>query len=88
MDKNLDDTVARIAERTRILIDLDVPAARKWMDDDVNHLSDEGILWGMHKVRIHATAVPLHLREESLRLLRDAGFSDVHGGPLPDRIEQ
>lgn len=78
---------AERAERNRILIELDVAGARRLIGPDVAALSDEGILWGMHKTRLHVKEVPLALRQQSLELLRAQGFSDLHGQPLPDRIE-
>ena len=76
------------AERNRILIELDIPAARRLIGGNSIGLSDEGILWGLHKTRLHVPTVPRQLRQQSLDLLRANGFSDLHGQPLPDRIDE
>jgi hypothetical protein len=74
-----------ILERNRILIELDIPAARKMIGDS-GHLSDESVLYGMHKCRIEIPAIPLHLRQESLALLKSAGYKDMFNNPLPESI--
>jgi hypothetical protein len=72
------------AERDRILLDLDIKAARRFMP--VN-MSDEGILVGMHKSRINLPKLPRDKRQESLDWLRQHGFKNYGGGPLPDQLE-
>jgi hypothetical protein len=67
-------------EMTKVLIDLDLVAARKFLTRD---LTDELILVALHRARVHATSVEKHLRLESLEWLREHGFSDLYGMPLP-----
>lgn len=76
------------AARNKVLIDLDVAAARKLLGDDASHLSNEGILAGMHKARIHVVALDIELRRASLRWLKLHGYLDITGGPLPTDIEE
>ena len=82
---------AHYPDRVRVLITLDLAEARRLMTtqgQDISHLSDQGIILGMHKARLHVPAVPLHLRQESLALLKSLEFRDIYGDPLPERIEE
>jgi hypothetical protein len=65
---------------------LDVQAMRRAMGQEVSHLSDEGILIGMHKVRMHIDAVGIGQRRESLEWLRQRGYKGLLGTPLPNEI--
>lgn len=71
-------------ERLRILIELDIAAARRIMPfmPDGEPMSDQGLLAGLHKVRYRTPAVPHALRIASAEWLHAGGYSDLHGVPL------
>lgn len=81
-------TPEELAERDRCLIEMDVAGARKQLGSDAVHFTEMGMRVGMHKARINLDHLPLHLRQESLQFLRDGGYSNLNGGPLPERIEK
>lgn len=78
------------AKRLKILIDLDIDGARRIVPAGPKGepMSDGGLLVGMHKARLHWSAVPRALRIESLEYLRKHGFKDLWGQPLPDTLPQ
>lgn len=78
-------TPEQLEERNRILIEMDVEAANKMMPA---WLSEAGIIAGMHKARLHIPAIDDKLRAESLQWLRDNGFKDYKGAPLPDHLPE
>lgn len=82
---NTEPTAEQLAERDRILIEFDIEAATKMMPA---WLSREGIIAGMHKARLHVVAIDAKLRQESLDWLRENGFRDYKGGPLPDHLPE
>ena len=78
-------TSEQLAERNRILVEWDVKAARAMMPV---WISEEGVIAGMHKARLHIPAIDDKLRAESLQWLRDNGFKDYKGAPLPDHLPE
>lgn len=82
---NLQPTSEQLAERNRILIEFDVEAAKKMMPA---WLSEAGVIAGMHKARLHIPEIDDKLRAESLKWLRDRGFKDYGGAPLPDHLPE
>ncbi len=78
-------TEAELAERNRILTEFDVEAAMRQMP---RWMSREGCIAGMHKARLHIPAIDDTLRKESLDWLRENGFKDYMGGPLPDHLPE
>lgn len=73
--------------RNRMLINMDLVAARKMMPPG-RVMSDEALIVGMHKTRLHVSSLPRALRQASLDWLRANGFNDLHGQPLPDRLPE
>jgi hypothetical protein len=68
--------------RKKILVDLDVAAARAFyrLND-----SDEVIYVALHKARAHSTDIDASLRIASQRWLKDRGYSDLATGrPIGD----
>lgn len=76
------------AMNLQMLLDLDIKAAREFCPcmPDGTPMSDEGLLAGLHKTRLHHSEVPLLLREQSLAWLRANGFRDIGGAPLPNEV--
>jgi len=78
-----------LQERIKILVDLDVVAARAALEPQESAvLSNEGILAGMHKCRISIRSIDVELRRQSLRWLRLHGYAGVDGAPLPREIKE
>ena len=75
----------QLAERDRILRELDIEGAKRMMPA---WLSEAGILAGMHKARVHLPHLGDDLRKESLDWLRERGFKDYGGAPLPDHLPE
>jgi hypothetical protein len=71
-----------LRKRKKILVDLDVAAAREFYR--ING-SDEVIEVALHKARVHCTNIDASLRIASQRWLKDRGYSDlVTGRPIGD----
>jgi hypothetical protein len=85
----LESFLNAIEARNKILIELDVAAARKVMEraGEAGGLSNEGILAGMHKSRLHILSIDIELRRASLKWLKMHGYQDYGGGTLPDKVE-
>lgn len=77
----------RRQERIAALVNLDIEAARR-IDPAIAHLSDEGILVGMHKARLHLGVIPMELRQQSLDFLRAGGWKDMFNAPLPNEVPE
>lgn len=73
-------------ERIQVLCTLDIEGARKMIGKVSEIMSDEGIVVGMHKTRLHSPWIPMYYRQESLAWLRANGFKDIGGAPLPNQV--
>lgn len=75
-------------QRLQYLIDLDIEAARQIVPTGPfgEPMSDEGLLVGMHKARLHCRDIPMKHRQQSLDWLRANGFKDMYGAPLPTEV--
>ena len=73
-----------LAERRRALITLDL----EWIRKQVGAPNDNEILLvTLHKTRMHTKDIPVKLRLASVEWLREHGYSDMHGLPLPPKGE-
>lgn len=72
-------------EMRRILVELDVAAARELVPTmpDGRPMSDIGLLGGIHKARVYSAELPRALRIESLEWCRAHGLKGLRGDELP-----
>lgn len=68
--------------RNRIMRELDIGYARLVMPE-VENLSDDVLLAGLHKIRYEATDMPTELREESRAWLIANMYDRLNGEPWP-----
>lgn len=87
--QQIDDAVALVKRRNRILVDLDIAGFKAMclelgaVAEAVELMSDEVAICAMHKSRVDITAIPRYLRLESVEWLRARGYTLYKGGPLP-----
>lgn len=74
-----------IHDLTRILVELDVPAAKLYLYSESNEtfIEDEVVLMAMHKARAELTHLDPKLRLESIEWLRARMWTLRGGRPLP-----
>jgi hypothetical protein len=87
---NKEQKLRMLIDLDSMLIDLDIAAVRRFLPTmpDGTPMSDEGLLAGMHKARLHMPAIPRELRQQSLDWLRKNNFRDITGGPLPAELPE
>lgn len=66
-----------VKERHEVLMTIDLDKAKKYCEKYgiPKASSDEVLLIGLHKARVHATDIPKDLREESVKWLIERGYS-------------
>jgi hypothetical protein len=92
MNERNERTLAEyIAERNRVLTEMNIQAARELLLEasavEPSELpSDEEMVVTMHKTRYELPAIPKELREASGRWLQERGYSRLRGLPWPPAL--
>lgn len=76
---SIEELKAYLEERNTALVNLDFSFVRKYLPG----INEAAIPVTLHKVRMHVATMPVQLRLESIEWLRQHGYSDMHGLPLP-----
>ena len=67
-----------VKDRHEVLMTLDLDKAKEYCEkyDVPKASSDEVLLIGLHKARLHATDIPTELKEQSREWLKERGYSE------------